>query len=53
MIVGTGSIGREIARLLRAVGITVHGVGRTPSSRGPRLRGRVGVVRAGRGRRRR
>src|SRR5262245_28121704 len=28
VIVGTGSIGREIARLLRAVGMTVHGVGR-------------------------
>src|SRR5262245_20809693 len=30
VIVGTGSIGREIARLLRAVGMSVHGVGRTP-----------------------
>jgi phosphoglycerate dehydrogenase-like enzyme len=29
VIVGTGSIGSEIARLLRAVGMTVRGVGRT------------------------
>ncbi|WP_082898038.1 D-2-hydroxyacid dehydrogenase [Rhodococcus sp. EPR-157] len=29
MIVGTGAIGREIARLLSAVGISVAGVGRT------------------------
>ncbi|MCZ4079017.1 D-2-hydroxyacid dehydrogenase [Rhodococcus sp. H36-A4] len=29
MIVGTGAIGREIARLLSAVGMTVSGVGRT------------------------
>ena len=35
VIVGTGSIGREIARLLRAVGITVHGVGRTPRAEDP------------------
>jgi phosphoglycerate dehydrogenase-like enzyme len=30
VIAGTGSIGREIARMLRAVGMRVHGVGRTP-----------------------
>jgi phosphoglycerate dehydrogenase-like enzyme len=35
VIVGTGSIGREIARLLRAVGIIVHGVGRTPRAEDP------------------
>ncbi|SNS80534.1 D-2-hydroxyacid dehydrogenase [Rhodococcoides kyotonense] len=29
MVVGTGAIGREIARLLTAVGVTVSGVGRT------------------------
>ena len=29
VVVGTGSIGREIARLLRAVGMEVRGVGRT------------------------
>ncbi len=29
MVVGTGAIGREIARLLTAVGMTVSGVGRT------------------------
>jgi phosphoglycerate dehydrogenase-like enzyme len=29
VVVGTGAIGREIARLLRAVGMAVHGVGRT------------------------
>ncbi|QDQ98758.1 D-2-hydroxyacid dehydrogenase [Tomitella fengzijianii] len=29
MVVGTGAIGREIARLLRAVGMRVTGVGRT------------------------
>ena len=29
MVIGTGAIGREIARLLRAVGIEVRGVGRT------------------------
>lgn len=32
MIVGTGAIGREIARLLSAVGMTVSGVGRTARS---------------------
>jgi phosphoglycerate dehydrogenase-like enzyme len=35
VIVGTGSIGREIARLLRAVGVSVHGVGRTPRDKDP------------------
>ena len=35
VIVGTGSIGREIARLLRAVGMAVHGVGRTPRDADP------------------
>jgi phosphoglycerate dehydrogenase-like enzyme len=30
VVVGTGSIGRAIARLLRAVGMDVRGVGRTP-----------------------
>ncbi|WP_084517867.1 D-2-hydroxyacid dehydrogenase [Microtetraspora niveoalba] len=29
MIVGTGAIGREIARMLRAVGLTILGAGRT------------------------
>lgn len=29
LVVGTGSIGREIARLFRAVGMAVHGAGRT------------------------
>ncbi|USQ82215.1 D-2-hydroxyacid dehydrogenase [Ornithinimicrobium faecis] len=29
MVIGTGAIGREIARLLRAVGMEVRGVGRT------------------------
>ncbi|MFB7860261.1 D-2-hydroxyacid dehydrogenase [Rhodococcus qingshengii] len=29
LIIGTGGIGREVAKLLRAVGITVRGVGRT------------------------
>ncbi|WP_072802482.1 D-2-hydroxyacid dehydrogenase [Rhodococcoides yunnanense] len=35
MVVGTGAIGREIARLLRAVGTTVSGVGRTARSGDP------------------
>lgn len=30
VVVGTGPVGRAIARLLRAVGMSVHGVGRTP-----------------------
>jgi phosphoglycerate dehydrogenase-like enzyme len=29
VVAGTGAIGREIARMLRAVGMNVHGVGRT------------------------
>ncbi|WP_182358434.1 D-2-hydroxyacid dehydrogenase [Tomitella gaofuii] len=33
MVVGTGAIGREIARLLRAVGMRVTGVGRTARDR--------------------
>lgn len=32
MVVGTGAIGRETARLLRAVGMSVSGVGRTARS---------------------
>jgi phosphoglycerate dehydrogenase-like enzyme len=35
VVVGTGSIGREIARLLRAVGLDVHGVGRTARESDP------------------
>ncbi len=35
LIVGTGSIGRETARLLRAVGMLVEGVGRTRRSGDP------------------
>jgi phosphoglycerate dehydrogenase-like enzyme len=35
VIAGTGSIGREIARMLRAVGMQVHGVGRTPRDADP------------------
>ena len=37
LVVGTGSIGREISRLFRAVGMEVDGAGRIPS-RGRRLR---------------
>lgn len=35
LVVGTGSIGREIARLLRAVGMTVRGAGRSPTDSDP------------------
>jgi phosphoglycerate dehydrogenase-like enzyme len=35
MVVGTGSIGRAVARLLRAVGMTVSGVGRTARTGDP------------------
>lgn len=35
LVVGTGSIGREIARLLRAVGIDVRGAGRTARTSDP------------------
>lgn len=35
VIVGTGSIGREIARMLRAVGMDVHGAGRTVRDEDP------------------
>ncbi|TWD83353.1 phosphoglycerate dehydrogenase-like enzyme [Kribbella amoyensis] len=35
LVVGTGGIGREIARLLRAVGTEVRGVGRTARSGDP------------------
>jgi phosphoglycerate dehydrogenase-like enzyme len=35
VIAGTGSIGREIARMLRAVGMQVHGVGRTARDADP------------------
>lgn len=35
LIVGTGSIGREVARLLRAVGVEVAGAGRTARSGDP------------------
>ena len=35
LVVGTGSIGREIARLLRAVGMEVRGAGRTARSGDP------------------
>jgi phosphoglycerate dehydrogenase-like enzyme len=35
LVVGTGSIGREIARLLRAVGMDVRGAGRTQRASDP------------------
>ncbi|WP_150460885.1 D-2-hydroxyacid dehydrogenase [Nesterenkonia ebinurensis] len=35
LIIGPGAIGREIARLLRAVGIEVTGAGRTPRAEDP------------------
>ena len=35
LVVGTGSIGRAIARLLTAVGMRVHGLGRTPREDDP------------------
>ena len=35
MIIGTGGIGRETARILRAVGMRVRGVGRTTRSNDP------------------
>lgn len=35
LVVGTGSIGRETARLLKAVGMDVRGVGRRPRSGDP------------------
>lgn len=35
LVVGTGGIGRAIARLLRATGMTVTGAGRTPRERDP------------------
>ncbi len=35
LVVGTGGIGREIARLLRAAGLQVRGAGRTPRSGDP------------------
>jgi phosphoglycerate dehydrogenase-like enzyme len=35
LVVGTGAIGREIARLLRAVGMDVRGVGRTHRAADP------------------
>lgn len=35
LVIGTGAIGREIARLLRAVGLEVRGVGRTARSDDP------------------
>lgn len=35
LVIGTGAIGREIARLLRAVGVQVRGVGRTPRTSDP------------------
>jgi phosphoglycerate dehydrogenase-like enzyme len=35
LVVGTGAIGREIARLLRAVGLDVRGAGRTARSGDP------------------
>ncbi|WOC11919.1 D-2-hydroxyacid dehydrogenase [Gordonia sp. MP11Mi] len=35
LIVGTGGIGRAIARMLRAVGLDVHGAGRTPREDDP------------------
>ena len=38
LVVGTGSIGRSIARLLRAAGLEVRGTGRTRPDRRPGLR---------------
>ena len=38
LIVGTGAIGRETARLLRAVGLEVRGAGRTARTGRHRLR---------------
>ena len=35
LVVGTGAIGREIARLLRAAGLVVRGAGRRPASDDP------------------
>jgi phosphoglycerate dehydrogenase-like enzyme len=35
LVVGTGAIGREIARLLRAVGMEVRGAGRRPAAADP------------------
>jgi phosphoglycerate dehydrogenase-like enzyme len=35
VVVGTGAIGREIARLLRAVGMDVRGAGRRPAAADP------------------
>lgn len=35
LVVGAGSIGREIARLLRSVGMEVHGVARSPRREDP------------------
>ena len=35
LVVGTGAIGREIARLLAAVGVRVRGAGRTPTADDP------------------
>lgn len=35
MVIGTGAIGREIAALLRAVGVEIRGVGRTARSEDP------------------
>lgn len=35
LVVGTGGIGREIARLLRAAGLAVRGAGRRPASGDP------------------
>jgi phosphoglycerate dehydrogenase-like enzyme len=37
LVIGTGSIGREIGRLLSAAGMKVHGVGRTARSGDPDL----------------
>lgn len=35
LVVGTGAIGREMARMLDAVGMQVRGAGRTPTERDP------------------
>ena len=45
LVAGTGSIGREIARLLRAAGMRVEGAGRTAPRRRPGLRHRARVLR--------
>jgi phosphoglycerate dehydrogenase-like enzyme len=37
LVVGTGAIGREIARLLRAAGLEVRGAGRRPTEHDPDL----------------